>query len=158
MPRMLPASIFDGCPGPGEREIFATLKNSKEIDSWTVLHSLDLAQHIRQVSGEADFVVIVPSLGVLCIEVKACQSIKRDDAGWHYGREQSPHLKGPFRQASEAMHSIRNRVTRQRPNLSGILFWSAVVFPYLDFSVQSNEWHEWQVIDARKIQASLDYS
>jgi hypothetical protein len=153
MPRMLPASIFDGCPSPGEREMFATLKNSEGIDSWIVLHSLDLAQHIRQVSGEADFVVIVPSLGVLCIEVKACQSIKRDDSGWFYGREQSPHLKGPFRQASEAMHSIRNKVVRLRPNLSGVLFWSAVVFPYLDFNVQSNEWHEWQVIDARKLQA-----
>jgi hypothetical protein len=54
MPRMLPSNIYDGCPSPGERELFAILKNDRGIDSWTILHSLDLADHIRQVSGEAD--------------------------------------------------------------------------------------------------------
>lgn len=153
MPRMLPSNIYDGCPSPGERELFAMLKNDRSIDSWTVLHSLDLADHIRQVSGEADFVILIPGLGVLCLEVKACHSVIRGDEGWYYGKDPLPHQKGPFRQASEAMHSIRRRVVASRPGLSGVLFWSAVIFPYLDFTIRSSEWLEWQVIDSKKIQS-----
>jgi hypothetical protein len=150
---MLPSNIYDGCPSPGEREIFARLKNDRDIDSWTILHSLDLADHVRQVSGEADFVIIVPGLGVLCLEVKASHSVVRSDDGWYYGKDRVPHSKGPFRQASEAMHSIRNRVISSRPRLSSVLFWSAVIFPYLEFSIRSTEWHEWQAIDSRKMQS-----
>ena len=55
-PRMLPSDIWRWVPeSPGEREIFASLKNDEKINSWTILHSLDLANHARQVSGEADF-------------------------------------------------------------------------------------------------------
>ena len=153
MPRMLPSNIYDGCPSPGERELFAILKNDRGIDSWTILHSLDLADHIRQVSGEADFVILIPGLGVLCLEVKACHSVIRGDEGWYYGKDPVPHQKGPFRQASEAMHSIRKRVISSRPGLSGVLFWSAVIFPYLDFTIRSSEWLEWQVIDSKKMQS-----
>jgi len=149
MPRMLPSNIYDGCPSPGERELFTILKNDRYIDSWTILHSLDLADHIRQVSWEADFVILIPGLGVLCLEVKACHSVIHADEGWYYGKDPAPHQKRPFRQASEAMHSIRKRVVTSRPGLSGVLFWSAVIFPYLDFTIRSSEWLEWQVIDSK---------
>lgn len=150
MPRMLPADIYDGCASPGEREIFFRLKNSPGIDDWVVLHSLDLAQHVRQVAGEADFVIIAPELGLLCVEVKACSHLRRDDKGWWYGRDPKPDPRGPFRQAAEAMHTIRQRVAKARPDLSNVICWSAVVFPYITFKECSGEWHEWQVIDAQR--------
>jgi hypothetical protein len=153
MARMLPSNIFEGCPSPGEREIFDLLKNSPETRDWVVLHSLDLANHVRQVSGEADFVVLIPEIGILCLEVKACLSIHRDDRGWYYGKEIAPNPKGPFRQASEAMHSIRNRVIRAKQGLAGTPFSSVVVLPYLQFNILSNEWHHWQVIDSNKIKS-----
>lgn len=148
MAKMLPAEIFGACPSLGEREVFARLRESTNTRDWIVLHSLDIAQHVRQVSGEADFVVIIPSQGVLCIEVKACRRLGRNDAGWFYGGEEIADARGPFRQAAEAMHSIRNRLIRKRPDLSHVLFWSAVIFPYVDFKETSGEWHSWQVIDA----------
>jgi DNA polymerase III delta prime subunit len=148
MAKMFPAEIFSGCPSPGEREVFERLKESQNTPDWIVLHSLDIAHHVRQVSGEADFVVIIPSKGVLCLEVKGCRSLRRTDAGWFYGSEQIPDPRGPFRQASEAMHSIRNRLNKRRPDLAHVVFWSAVVFPYVDFKTSSSEWHNWQVIDA----------
>jgi DNA polymerase III delta prime subunit len=46
------------------------------------------------------------------------------------------------------MHSIRQRLVKRRPELSYVLFWSAAVLPYVDFPVVSNEWHDWQVLDA----------
>jgi hypothetical protein len=155
MPRILPADIYDSCPSPGEREIFFRLKNSPGIDDWVILHSLDLARHVRRISGEADFVILVPELGILCVEVKACTRLRRDDRGWWYGSESSPDSRGPFRQAADAMHTVRQRIVKVRPDLANIVCWSAVVFPYVDFSVNSDEWHDWQVIDARRFRSGI---
>jgi hypothetical protein len=145
---MLPAEIYSGCPSLGEREVFEHLKQSPQTREWIVLHSLDIANHMRQVSGEADFVLLIPGEGVLCLEVKACRKIRRTEPGWLYGSDPIPDARGPFRQAAEAMHSIRQRLIKRRPDLSHVLFWSAVVLPYVDFPVASNEWHDWQVLDA----------
>jgi DNA polymerase III delta prime subunit len=150
MATLYPAEIYSGCSSPGEREVFQRFRESTNTADWIVLHSLDIANHVKQVSGEADFVIIVPSSGVLCLEVKACRRLRRDGAGWFYGSDQTPDPRGPFRQASEAMHSIRSRFIKRKPEYSNVLFWSAVIFPYLDFKMQSNEWHDWQVIDAEQ--------
>lgn len=148
MARMIPAEIYSGCPSLGEREVFEQLKRSPQTGDWIVLHSLDIANHVRQVSGEADFVLLIPGQGVLCLEVKACQKLRRTQSGWLYGSEPIPDPRGPFRQASEAMHSIRQYLIKRRPDLVHVLFWSAVVLPYVDFQVTSEEWHDWQVLDA----------
>jgi hypothetical protein len=118
-----------------------------------VLHSLDVARHKRQVSGEIDFFVLIPGLGAICLEVKACHELRREGGLWYYGPDADPDARGPFKQASDAMHSIRERVTHRAPALHKVVFWSAVVFPYVDFTVQSEEWHPWQVIDARALRS-----
>lgn len=144
---MIPSTIAHDC-SPGERDAFRRLATVTGIDDWIVLHSLDVARHRRQVSGEIDFVIIVPTLGVLCLEIKACSSLRRDGAGaWYYGTDSKPDYRGPFKQASEAMHSIRGRVVKRRPDLSKVVFWSGVLFPYVTFRTESEEWHNWQVID-----------
>lgn len=148
MARMIPATIYRGCASPGEREIFQRLRDDELTKDWIVLHSLDIAEHRRQVSGEADFVVIVPEKGVLCLEVKASSSVTRASDGlWYYGRQSQGDPRGPFRQASAAMYSIREFLLKTQPALSQIFFWSAVAFPYVSFTATSNEWHSWQVID-----------
>lgn len=147
MARMIPPTIPAACPSPGEQEIFAKLKQEEATGDWIVLHSLDIAQHLRQVSGEADFVIIVPSLGVLCLEVKACHSLERRDGLWFYGRDPKGDPRGPFKQAAEAMHSLRQQVSRSDASLSRVPFWSAVAFPFIEFKAASGEWHPWQVID-----------
>ena len=149
MARMIPPRIRPDCSSPGEREIFRRLKNDPETDDWILLHSLDVAEHVTNIAGEIDFVAIIPGKGVLCVEVKACSSLRRRDGLWYYGTDTRPDARGPFKQASAAMHSIRTKLTTQRPDLSKIPFWSAVIFPYLQFSIESAEWHQWQVIDNR---------
>ncbi len=148
MARMLPTVIDTHVRSPGEREVFERLRSDPGTKDWVVLHSLDIAQHRRQVSGEADFVVIIPERGVLVLEVKASESLHRNDEGWWFGRASEPDRRGPFKQASEAMHSLRGLVTRQAPELSGVVFWSAVIFTHVEFKSRSVEWHPWQVIDA----------
>lgn len=150
MARLIPSSLSEKCVSPGEKEIFTRFKSELEADEWIILHSLDIAQHIKQVSGEADFVIIVPNMGVLCLEVKACHSLERKDGLWFYGLESKGDPRGPFKQSSDAMHSLRNQVVQQNPSLSRVPFWSAVVFPYIEFNCNSVEWHSWQVVDSKR--------
>lgn len=145
---MIPAQIYRGNPSPGEKEIFRRLANDPNTKEWLVLHSLDIAGHVERVAGEADFVIIIPGKGVLCLEVKAASSIKREEGLWYYGRNPKPDKRGPFKQAAEAMHSIRNRLLKEDRALSAVLFWSATIFPYVEFSISSGEWHPWQAIDS----------
>ena len=147
MARMIPVQIYAGNPSPGEKEIFHRLANDPNTAEWIVLHSLDIAEHIKRVAGEADFIVIVPDKGILCLEVKATSSIRREEGLWYYGRNPNPDKRGPFKQASEAMHSIRKRLLKKNRSLASVPFWSAVIFPYLEFGISSGEWHHWQVID-----------
>jgi len=143
-PRMDPSTV-----SPGEREIFELLRDDPNTEKWIVLHSLDIAQHSTQAAGEADFIIIVPSKGVLCLEVKACTSLRRESGNWFYGNDRRPDSRGPFKQASAAMHSLRRRVVEFAPGLKGVLFWSGVVLPFVELSTPSPEWHPWQLIDKR---------
>lgn len=149
MARMIPPRIIQDCSSEGEREIFRRLQGDPETKDWIVLHSLDVAEHVTNIAGEIDFVAIVPGKGVLCVEVKACNFLSRDEGLWYYGRTAKPDVRGPFKQASTAMHSIRTRLARKRPDLARVPFWSAVLFPFVPFSEESEEWHRWQVIDNR---------
>lgn len=148
MARMIPPVMSD-YRYDGEREIALRLQNDPATEGWAVLHSLDVADHRSQVAGECDFVIIVPSKGVLCLEVKGCRSLKVDGGLWYYGTKPQGDRRGPFKQASENMHSIRQYILRSRPDLSQVIFWSAVIFPYITFFESSPEWHDWQIIDSR---------
>lgn len=152
MARMIPAKIYSDTKSPGEHEIFRRLQNDPATKDWVVLHSLDIPEHIKRISGEADFLIVVPEKGVLCLEVKAASTVRRENGVWHYGSNPTSDPRGPFKQASEAMHSIRQRLVSKDKSLSEILYWSAVIFPYLEFTVTSSEWHNWQVIDNREFQ------
>ena len=149
MATMIP-SVFDTENGvPGEREVFSRLKDDPNTSDWIVLHSLDIASHSTQVSGEIDFVVIIPHKGVVCLEIKSHRQVRRSaDGFWYWGSNAKPDLRGPFKQASTAMHSLRKILITERPDLSNVPFWSAVIFPYASFNVTSPEWHQWQVIDS----------
>lgn len=148
MARMIPP-VTSSYRYDGEREIALRVQNDPLAEDWSVLHSLDIADHRSQVAGECDFVIIIPGRGVLCVEVKGCRSLKVEGGLWYYGTKPQGDKRGPFKQASENMHSIRQYLLRKRPDLSKVVFWSAVIFPYITFSKSSPEWHSWQVIDAR---------
>lgn len=150
---MIPPSFDHNCSSPGEREIFHRLQEDPSTRDWIVLHSLDIAEHHKQIAGEIDFVVIIPRLGVLCLEVKAHHQIKRLNGLWYFGNKTKGEVRGPFKQASDAKYSLRSKLIKRNSNLSNIVFWSAVIFPYLEFKVapeSSVEWHDWEVIDSLK--------
>ncbi len=150
---MIPALLDPRTRSPGERTIFQKLRDEPGTEGWIVLHSLAVSHHIRQVAGEVDFVVIIPSKGVLGVEVKAARTVTRGDDGlWRIGGD-DPEPRGPFRQASEGTHSIRKRVMERSRGLGNVIFWSAVIFTRAPFTVNSDEWHSWQVIDGPAFRA-----
>lgn len=156
MARMIPPILPENTPSPGEKEVYRRLRQDPDTEGWTVLHSLDTAQHVKQVFGEIDFVIIVPHKGVLCLEIKGTTHLKREHGVWYYGNS-APDARGPFKQAAQSMHSLRKYVAERTPELNSLVFWSAVGFPFVNFNETSPEWHSWQVID-RRAMASLSIS
>jgi hypothetical protein len=147
--RMLPAFCPAKAP-PGERDVFRLLSQDPGTVGWTVLHSLDLADHVRASQGEADFVVLIPNEGILVIEVKSHTSIRYTEQGWWLGGKYEE--RGPFKQASEALHSIRNYL-HQRGLSESVPMVSAVIFSSAPFQITSPEWHAWQVLDKQGLYA-----
>lgn len=153
MARMMPPY----CPGsapPGERAVFEALASNTVTDDWIVLHSLAIASHVRQVEGEADFVVIVPNHGVLVIEVKSHQKIERlPDGRWKLGT-QAPTSRSPFQQAAEAMHSMRTYLNKHGVDLRATPILDAVWFTHVRARTvlpPTPEWHDWQLLDSEDL-------
>lgn len=142
MARMIPPSIPADAP-KGERSLFAKLRDDPKSKDWIVFHSFDIRKHVVRQEGEADMLVVVPGNGILCLEVKGCDVARRDGL-WIYPYGTSP--VGPFRQAADAAHSIRNFISQKDPSLSGLMFYSGVVFTEIDFDEKSLEWHPWQIV------------
>ena len=145
MARMIPSYVDSEQSPPGEVEVFELLRVEGPED-WIVLHSLDLPQHVRQVEGEIDFLILAPGGAVVCLEVKSHERVSRDSSGlWHLG-SQDGERRGPFRQASEGMRSAKNRLSHM-PGLKSVPFVSLVGFPRCPFDVPAVEWEHWQVFD-----------
>lgn len=145
MARMIPPLVAADAP-KGERQLFAKLRDDPKSKDWLVLHSFDIRRHVARAEGEADMVIVVPGQGVLCIEVKGC-GVVREGGLWTYSYD--PPKKstvGPFRQASQAGHSIRQYLAHKDPTLGSLLFHSAVLFTEVDFADKSLEWEPWQII------------
>ena len=131
---------------PGEIVVFDKLRACPA--DWIALHSLHIAEHVRQVEGEADFIVLIPGRGVLCLEVKGHLRAEYKDGAWYLGTHAAPNYRGPFRQAEEAVHSIKKKVTSSFAQAKGILFWPAVIFTHCQPAVAEpvGDWHSWQLL------------
>jgi hypothetical protein len=145
----MPPYCPDSAP-PGERALFDALASHPATDDWIVLHSLCIASHVRQVQGEADFVVIVPGHGIVVVEVKSHRSVDRlADGRWKLG-SRPPTSRSPFQQASDAMHSIRHYLVSRQVDLRQVPLVSAVWFTHVRARAAipaTPEWHDWQLLD-----------
>lgn len=153
---MMPAYCPDDAP-PGEKSVYAAMRDSSGTEDWVVLHSLGIANHCRQLEGEADFVIIVPGAGVVVVEVKSHRSIDRCSNGvWRLGND-APTARGPFQQVTEAMHSVRSYLERKNVDLRSTPMLSAVWFTSVRARTmlpESPEWHGWQVIDSEDLKSA----
>ena len=129
MARMIPAVIDPGTPSLGERDAFQRLESDPIADGWTVIHSLYLPNHVRQISGELDFVVLVPGKGILCLEIKAAAGIARRGRGvvlWQRAEGGSARtLSSGVRGDAQPSRDDWKRY----PPAAKAVFWTAVVLP-----------------------------
>ena len=65
MATLIPYFVTEKTPF-GEKKIFDLIKQDKRTDDWIVFHSLGIEEHRTQFMGEADFVIISPTLGCFC--------------------------------------------------------------------------------------------
>ena len=83
----------------------------KDCPEYIVLHSVFLNRHIKNISGEIDFLVLIPGHGFFCLEVKHGGVERLIDGRWKFTNRDGKETiksKGPFQQVKEAMHSLRN--------------------------------------------------
>ena len=147
MARMIPP-VLGSDPPPGEKLIYQRLAEDPDCQDWIVLHSLHLAEVRRAVEGEIDFVIIIPEVGVLCLEVKSHRTADRGTDGlWRLGKDAPTH-KSPFEQAARGMHSVLDFLGRKRVDLQQVPIWSAVWFTHASANLPDTpEWHSWQLLD-----------
>ena len=149
------------CPqsaAPGEQALFRALAEAPDTGSWVVLHSLWLANHVRQVEGEADFVVVIPTFGILVIEVKSHKRLEiLSDGRWRLGGN-APTSRDPFQQAREALYSLKSYLEKKNVDLRSIPLISCVWFSHIRARTmlpESPEWHDWQVLDSDDLKGNV---
>ena len=148
---MIPAQYDQSTASAAEKRIFHLLENDPDTADWFALHSLALTKRSSGPYGEIDFVVLVPSGVVICLEVKGGRVSCRDGVWQTTDRfgVVSEHKKSPFIQARDGMFSLLRAVqgkfgTDSDP--SRCLFAYAVVFPDVDPPPQTPEFERWEAI------------
>ena len=149
--RIIPPTYDRGTP-PGEKRLFEIFEKKLANENWIILHSLGIANHVTQLEGEADFVLIIPQVAILVIEVKSHQSVKiTEDGYWKLGNDE-PSRRSPFRQARGQVHSIRQFLRKVMPiAASSVPIFSTVWFTEIEAKKQipkSIEWNDWELLDA----------
>jgi Nuclease-related domain/UvrD-like helicase C-terminal domain/AAA domain len=106
---MIPSVVVPDTPS-SERRVFESLKNASGSSDWSVLHSLGFSSAWTGEFGEIDFVVIIPAVGIICIEVKGGE-VSHKDGEWSTRRHGSAKVeilkRSPFRQAQEGMWKLK---------------------------------------------------
>jgi hypothetical protein len=146
---MIPAFVPDDAP-PGEKVIFERLKHCPA--DWVAIHSLDLAPWNGHRRTELDFLVIIPSHGILCLEVKSHSDIAYEDGSWF-----PPTLKaGPFKQALNARYSFRRRLVKLLPGCTDVPVVHCCAFPFAPFDIPAGiSVHRTEYMDSRDIARAI---
>ena len=112
MAKMIPTQMDVKVVSTAERRIFGLLESDPTTGDWIVLHSLGLARRADGLYGEIDFVVIVPSEGILCLEVKGGRVSCHAGVWQTMDRKGRVHRlkKSPFMQARDSMFALRKSV------------------------------------------------
>ncbi|WP_405399292.1 NERD domain-containing protein [Maribacter sp. Asnod2-G09] len=140
----------------GEQILYKRFQNDGSTNSMYILHSVFTNHHLKNISGEIDFLVLVPNEGFFCIEVKH-GGISRKNGNWcftnRYGVTECKKT-GPFAQQSATMNSLRKYVLKKLQHKKEInsrferfLWGTGVAFTsmaeFIDFGPEG---HSWQIL------------
>jgi len=139
MARMIPNVDPSQLEHTSEEPVYVALRDQLD-DDYVVLHSYPWLRPWRGealVEGEADFVVLHPSRGLLVLEVKGGETIRHDGYRWFRDTKDGPsELQDPFKQAQRNMHALLD-IARERSGgrirKRDLVHGYSVVFPHLDY-------------------------
>jgi len=107
MVQMIPNIISPEIKSTAEKNLFASFRDYDIDEKIIILHSLGVAEHVNNIFGEIDFVIICRD-GFLCVEVKG-GAVERNSGNWsftnRYGKRETKQ-EGPFAQAQGNMQSL----------------------------------------------------
>lgn len=131
---MYPKDIAQYAPTESEQLVFYELQRQLP-DSFEVFYSVSwtYTKNGKKEKSEADFVVLSPNYGFLCLEVKGGNGIRVDDNVWtlldntHGDRKLT---RSPYEQAEASMYFFQKAYSNEyNLNYQGI-FGAGVVFPF----------------------------
>ena len=135
LPDMDPTQLLN----TSEEPVYTALRDQLS-DDYVILHSYPWLRPWRGealVEGEADFVILHPSRGLLVLEVKGGSAIRYDGFRWFRITKTGEYeFQDPFSQAQRNMHAILE-IAEERSGgricKRDFVYGYAVVFPHLDY-------------------------
>lgn len=150
MPKMIPRIFDPKNPSPGEKIFFERISCDENIKNWVILHSLNVAYHRFKAMGELDFIVIIPKLGILAIEIKSHLEIKVEEGIWYLGRGDKSGSTSPFVQLNKTLFSLKSYITEHNSQLRDIPIFPLVIFTHCEFHPRSIEIHNNSYISCKE--------
>ncbi len=143
MVRMLPDLLSPEIKSQAEAKLFHEFREVQTEERYIILHSLGLSEHVHNIFGEIDFVVICSS-GVLCVEVKGGE-VSCNNGVWEFvnrfGKKEQK-TEGPFQQVQGNMQSLRTYLLKRLGKWDPLVscqYASCVIMPDCRFSYQGIE-------------------
>jgi hypothetical protein len=145
---MIPGFIDEVSSPPGEVTLYRKLHQANV--GWTVIHSLDLAPFNRMKRTEIDFLIIIPDIGLLCVEVKSHKEIGFDGQNWYPESVK----KSPFQQAMDARYALQRRLSSELALWKDVPVIHCCIFPNANFSVPRNlSIQPFEIMDKRRFRS-----
>jgi len=138
-----------------EYKVFNMFKNATTdgADKWIVFHSKKINHHIKQMNGEIDFLVLVPGIGVVALEVKGGIISVKDDILY---TNQIRLDKDPFRQVENNIYSLKEEYEKTRKKFPFFAF--GVMFPDCNFKFSGGKSDlNWQIFDKSNSENVIGY-
>lgn len=163
---LIPDNIVD-FQSIGEKLLYLKFRNDGSTKNYYVLHSLFTNYHLKNISGELDFLVLAPELGIFAIEVKHGR-VWRSGGIWNFQKKDgsiTTKKKSPFAQVDGTINSIRNYILNKLENnkieqdrFSKILFGTGIAFTSMNEFVDfAPEGHSWQIFTRPSLQIPIVY-
>jgi hypothetical protein len=145
---MIPSAPRAGA-NKSEIALFSAFEAIVDKPDWVVIHSLVIGQNSLNLTGEADFLVMVPGRGIVVIESKAPTSVKYSNGEWTLAGTPKPN-KNPLLQLDSAVRNIRSFLDRNElfsnMPLPRLVWFTSIGRHHMDVNTHGDmQFFEWEL-------------
>ena len=169
MPIQFIPNSFSSRTPHSEKLVADWLTKDPKASRYTVYHSHGLGAHITQGAsntgsrvkphGEIDFVILVPPLGLVTVEVKGDKVSRKEGIWYQKGNGYSRRINDPIRQMVSNQYELKRRLSSalgETSDLQSLIFAGLVILPKTDscppgLNLESNEWEVASYAEIREL-------